>query len=103
MKGYCAYHVVMVSCGTFCRMHVQHRVTHHGWRLETLLRSCRAEANAEGADSDWNKTPIGAIAKGAVHDVKEYGVVCDLSANPDVVGLAATHQVCSCEKHYKPC
>lgn len=71
--------------------------------LWTLLYPCRAEANAEGADSDWSKTPIGAIAKGAVHDVKEYGVVCDLAANPDVVGLAAAHQVCSCKKHYKPC
>ena len=54
---------------------------------------CRAEANAEGSESDWAKTPIGSIAKGAVHDVKDYGIVCDLEANPDVVGLAATHQV----------
>ena len=58
-----------------------------------LTLGCRAEANAEGAESDWAKTPIGRIAKGAVHDVKDYGVVCDLEANPDVVGLAATHQV----------
>lgn len=28
-----------------------------------------------------------------MHDVKDYGAVCDLEANPDVVGLAATHQV----------
>lgn len=33
------------------------------------------------------------MAKGAVHDVKDYGIVCDLEVNPDVVGLAATHQV----------
>jgi len=33
------------------------------------------------------------MANGAVHDVKDYGIVCDLEANPDVVGLAATHQV----------
>ena len=57
------------------------------------LPRCRAEANSEGSESDWAKTPIGSIAKGAVHDVKDYGIVCDLEANPDVVGLAATHQV----------
>ena len=28
-----------------------------------------------------------------MHDVKDYGIVCDLAANPDVVGLAAIHQV----------
>ncbi len=57
------------------------------------LLACRAEANAEGTESDWAKTPIGSMAKGAVHDVKDYGIVCDLEVNPDVVGLAATHQV----------
>ena len=31
-----------------------------------------------------------------MHDVKDYGVVCDLEVNPDVVGLAATHQVNAC-------
>lgn len=47
----------------------------------------------EGAESDWAKTPIGSIARGAVHDVKDYGIVCDLAANPDVVGLVAPQQV----------
>ena len=28
-----------------------------------------------------------------MHDVKDYGIVCDLAANPDVVGLVATQQV----------
>ena len=64
-----------------------------GWQRDPPLPSCRAEAGAEGAESDWAKTPIGSIAKGAVHDVKDYGTVCDLEANSDVVGLAATHQV----------
>ncbi len=34
-----------------------------------------------------------------MHDVKEYGVVCDLAANPDVVGLVAAHQVRPSAKH----
>ena len=28
-----------------------------------------------------------------MHDVKDYGIVCDLAANPDVVGLVAPQQV----------
>lgn len=56
---------------------------------ECLPTVCRS---GEDAENDWAKTPIGAITKGAVHDVKDYGVVCDLEANPDVVGLAASHQ-----------
>jgi rRNA biogenesis protein RRP5 len=30
---------------------------------------------------------------GEVHGVKDYGVLCDMAAHPDVVGLAAPHQV----------
>ena len=37
---------------------------------------------------------MGGLAKGSVHDVKAYGTVCDLDANPDVVALATPHQVC---------
>jgi hypothetical protein len=28
-----------------------------------------------------------------VHDIKDYGILCDLEANPDVVALAAPEQV----------
>lgn len=34
-----------------------------------------------------------------MHARKEYGVLCDLSAHPDVVGLVAPEQVCSARPH----
>ena len=33
------------------------------------------------------------MASGSMHDVKAFGAVCDLDANPDVVALATPHQV----------
>lgn len=37
--------------------------------------------------------PAPPAVRGEVHDVKEYGVLCDMQGHPDVVGLAAPHQV----------
>lgn len=42
---------------------------------------------------DWTELPIGGRAAGSVHDVKDYGVVCDLEAHADVVALATPDQV----------
>lgn len=53
-----------------------------------------AEAlNSESA-TDWEGAfGLGRLAEGSVHSVKEYGTLCDMAAHPDVVGLAAPHQV----------
>ena len=45
---------------------------------------------------DWASLAIGSAATGHVHEVQDYGVVCDLDANPDIVGLISTHQVSAC-------
>jgi hypothetical protein len=37
--------------------------------------------------------PLCTAAGGQVHEVKQYGLLCDLAAHADVVGLAAPHQV----------
>lgn len=31
--------------------------------------------------------------QGSVHEVKDYGTLCDLDVHPDIVGVAAPHQV----------
>ena len=36
---------------------------------------------------------VGAVVQGDVHARKQYGVLCDLAAHPDVVGLVAPEQV----------
>ena len=36
---------------------------------------------------------IGALAEVSVHEQKDYGLVFDFAAHPDVLGLAAKHQV----------
>ena len=36
---------------------------------------------------------VGAVVEGQVHARKEYGVLCDLAAHADVVGLVAPEQV----------
>ena len=36
---------------------------------------------------------VGAVVQGEVHARKQYGVLCDLAAHPDVVGLVAPEQV----------
>lgn len=42
---------------------------------------------------EWGELPVGGRAAGSVHDVKDYGVVCDLDAHPDIVALVTPHQV----------
>lgn len=55
---------------------------------------CRAAR--EGADGgsavDWSELPLGGLVAGAVHDVREYGVLCDLAGHPDVVALVSPGQ-----------
>ena len=41
----------------------------------------------------WAALSIGAVVKGQVHERKDYGVLCDLAAHPDVVGLVMPEQV----------
>jgi rRNA biogenesis protein RRP5 len=48
---------------------------------------------AAGAPPDWAAAlAVGALALGEVSEERVYGLVCDLAAHPDVVGLAAPHQ-----------
>ncbi|KAL4451480.1 hypothetical protein ABPG75_007142 [Micractinium tetrahymenae] len=42
---------------------------------------------------DWSPFSIGAIVSGEVHEVQDYGLVCDLEANADVAAFVAPHQV----------
>lgn len=53
-------------------------------------------AAREGADGgsavDWSELPLGGMVGGAVHDVREYGVLCDLAGHPDVVALVSPGQ-----------
>ena len=41
----------------------------------------------------WLPAPLLPAVPGEVHAAKEYGLLCDLEAHADVVGLAALHQV----------
>ncbi|KAL6772122.1 hypothetical protein ACKKBG_A29005 [Auxenochlorella protothecoides x Auxenochlorella symbiontica] len=45
-------------------------------------------------DVAWEEqVPIGGAVQGSVHEVKDYGTLCDLDVHPDIVGVAAPHQV----------
>ena len=55
---------------------------------------CRASREAE-EPVDWDRHfGIGSPTDMTVHELKPYGIVCDFSAHPDVVGLVGPHQVC---------
>ena len=48
---------------------------------------------AEGTPVDWSgEFSVGAVVEGEVHELKEYGAVCDLHGHPDLLGLVAPHQ-----------
>lgn len=52
-----------------------------------------AREGAEGgAALDWAALPVGGAVAGAVHDVREYGVLCDLEGHPDIVALVSPGQ-----------
>jgi len=54
----------------------------------------RAQREADPTAEVWDTAlSIGAIIEGQVHARKEYGVLCDLAAHPDVVGLVMPEQV----------
>lgn len=61
-----------------------------------MVVTCRAtnepvESNPVKWEGDF---AVGATADVSVHEKKDYGLVFDFSAHPDVLGLAAKHQVC---------
>ena len=60
----------------------------------------RNAAEDSAGQVDWAELPIGGRAAGSVHDVKDYGVVCDLEAHADVVALATPDQVIPGEKTF---
>lgn len=57
---------------------------------------CRSKIEEESGEplSDWAKLLIGISTKVSVHEHKDYGVICDLEQDPNLVGLAPLHQVC---------
>ena len=58
-----------------------------------MLYRASIEAD-EGAPVRWEEDfAIGALADVSVHEQKDYGMVLDFAAHPDVLGLAAKHQV----------
>ena len=61
------------------------------------MRVCRSQREADPTAEVWDTAlSIGAIVEGQVHARKEYGVLCDLAAHPDVVGLVMPEQVIQC-------
>ena len=65
---------------------------------QPATRSCimsrRAQKEADPTAQVWDtELSIGATVEGQVHARKEYGVLCDLAAHPDVVGLVMPEQV----------
>eukprot|EP00887_Chlorella_sp_A99_P001742 scaffold19.g1742.t1 len=58
------------------------------------LAAASGQGDEAASEVDWDRLfAIGTVVEGSVHDVKEYGILCDLQPHPDVVGLAAPHQV----------
>lgn len=41
---------------------------------------------------DWTALPMGGLVAGTVHDVRDYGVLCDLEGHPDIVALVSPGQ-----------
>ena len=50
------------------------------------------EAAEGGAAVDWTALPLGGLVAGSVHDVRDYGVLCDLEGHPDIVALVSPGQ-----------
>jgi len=42
---------------------------------------------------DWSLFGIGRVVSAVVHEVKEYGIICDLQDDDNLVGLIPLHQV----------
>ncbi|KAK9804637.1 hypothetical protein WJX73_002075 [Symbiochloris irregularis] len=60
--------------------------------LETA-EALRASREADAAALvDWSQLSIGGPAAGAVHEVQPYGILYDLEAHPDLVGLISSAQ-----------
>jgi len=62
------------------------------WRPRRAAKE-GAEGAEGGAAVDWGALPLGGLVAGAVHDVRDYGVLCDLDGHPDVVALVSPGQV----------
>ena len=56
-------------------------------------RRARKEADAAAAELWAAELSVSAVVSGRVHARKDYGVLCDLAAHPDVVGLVTPEQV----------
>ncbi|KAK9832620.1 hypothetical protein WJX81_004603 [Elliptochloris bilobata] len=56
----------------------------------------RVRASLELAEGglavDWAALPLGGLVGGTVHDVRDYGVLCDLEGHPDIVALVSPGQ-----------
>ena len=62
---------------------------------------CRAAADAEAGESpvEWDSLAIGSLSPMAVSRIEEYGILCDLEADENPIGLVAPHQVNLKRKH----
>ncbi|GAX80532.1 hypothetical protein CEUSTIGMA_g7970.t1 [Chlamydomonas eustigma] len=73
----------------FADLELVHHLKHEG-----ELREAGAAGGVNGNLVDWGSTlAIGAAVSGRVHGVEEYGVVVDLNANEDLVGIIRQHQL----------
>ena len=76
------------------QLRTRHSRAAHDHRSPDKSWLCRAAQEADkDAVVDWSQLAPGTLAAGSVHDVQEYGIVCDLEAHPDLVGLLNTQQV----------
>ena len=82
----------------FCRAHLTDSTRSAGHcsvpYTEWALCGCRTARETDAtALVDWSQLPIGGPALGRVHEIQPYGVLYDLDAHADLVGLITSAQV----------
>lgn len=67
-----------------------------GSYIRSLFKDLELAHSLDDDEIDWESAfPYGGQANVSVHQLKEYGILCDFEAYPDVVGLLAQDQVAS--------
>jgi hypothetical protein len=63
------------------------------YRSSPVYRRSAAEVAAGEEAVDWTSFEIGRVISAVVHEKKDYGIICDLIDNDNLVGLIPLHQV----------
>lgn len=103
------YKLHISLCIMLCVLYLHCATQFWGWRRalhewmrqyissDLALCTCRAAREPDAAAVvDWSQLKLGAAAAGRVHELQPYGVLYDLDAHPDLVGLITTAQVAAC-------